>query len=57
MAQSCDARMFTDFDDTCIVITRPDEFTSRLQNAIGASLPGPVKPFIYMTEMGAGWVM
>ena len=40
MAQSCDARMFTDFDDTCIVITRPDEFTSRLQNAVGASIPG-----------------
>jgi hypothetical protein len=40
MAQSCDARMFTDFDDACVVITRPDEFTSRLQNAVSGSLPG-----------------
>jgi hypothetical protein len=40
MAESCDARMFEDFDDTCVVIKRPAEFTSRIQDSINASLPG-----------------
>ncbi len=40
MTESYDARLFEDFDDTCVVITRPAEFTSRLQHAIESSLPG-----------------
>jgi hypothetical protein len=34
--------LFDDFADadTCVVITRPDEFKVRVQNAVSAQLPG-----------------
>jgi hypothetical protein len=50
MAQSCEPRMFADFDEACVVITRPEEFTSRIQNAIAEKLPGwtfIAEPVIY----------
>jgi hypothetical protein len=45
MAESCDARMFDDFTtptsdvDTCVVVTRPDEFKRRIREAIASKLP------------------
>jgi hypothetical protein len=46
MAESCDVRMFDDFTtdksdvNTCVVITRPEEFKERLKAAIAKKLPG-----------------
>ena len=46
MAESCHVRMFDDFTtaksdvDTCVVVTRPDEFRVRLREAAAAKLPG-----------------
>ena len=40
MASTCDARMFEDFDQTCIVITDPATFTGKLREAINTVLPG-----------------
>lgn len=46
MAESCDVRMFDDFTtaasdvDTCVIVTRPDEFKARIQKAVAARLPG-----------------
>ena len=40
MAATCDARMFADFDNTCVVITRPDEFVKRVQGAVSERLAG-----------------
>lgn len=42
MAESADARLFDDFvdADACVVITRPDDFKARIQNAISTQLPG-----------------
>ena len=40
LAEACEARMFEDFDETCVVITRPEEFTSQVQNAVNTQLPG-----------------
>ena len=57
MAQSCDVRMFDDFTtptsdvDTCVIVTRPDEFKARIREAIAAKLPGwkPVdSPVMYV---------
>jgi hypothetical protein len=45
MAESCDARMFDDFTkppsdvDTCVILTRPDEFKARIREAVAAKLP------------------
>jgi hypothetical protein len=45
MAESCDVRMFDDFTtatsdvDTCVIITRPDQFRARIREAIAAKLP------------------
>jgi hypothetical protein len=42
LAESTDARLFDDFADydACVVITRPDEFKSRVKNGVSAQLPG-----------------
>lgn len=46
MAESCDVRMFDDFTtptsdvDTCVIVTRPDEFKARIREAVTAKLPG-----------------
>ncbi len=52
LAEAADARLFDDFDaDTCVVITNPNEFKARLQNAVSTQLPdwkfidGPVMYF------------
>jgi hypothetical protein len=45
MAESCDVRMFDDFTtptsdvDTCVIITRPDEFKTRVREAVATRLP------------------
>jgi len=50
MAECCNARMFDDFTspnsdvDTCVIVTRPEEFKARIREAIAARLPG-WKPF------------
>jgi hypothetical protein len=40
MASTCDARMFEDFDQTCVVITDPVAFTAKLRDAVNTVLPG-----------------
>lgn len=42
LAESTDARLFDDFSDAdaCVVITHPEEFKKRIQNAVSTQLPG-----------------
>lgn len=42
LAKSTDVRLFDDFADAdaCVVITRPEQFKARVQNAVSAQLPG-----------------